>query len=195
MSDTPSIRWQTVYKQLEESGRQLDAVFAPDPELINRTLARRAESLSQRTERQVKDETLRHLLLVRVGDYTAGIEVQWIQEVMGLSQEYAPVPDAHELLLGVINVHNQIVNLVNPWALMNETAPATASTFPHAVLLRHAHLRIAIGCSEVINLVELPPSAWQSDRLFLYQADESPAVLLDIHALLATWEKQSSSPS
>lgn len=195
MSDTPSIHWQTVYHQLKESERQLEAVITPQQGDIERTLAQRAEALTQRGERQLKDESLRHLLLIRVGDHTAGIEVPWIQEVIGLVQDYTPVPDAHDLLLGVINVHNQIVNLVNPWPLLNETAPTAVPTFPHAVLLRHAHLRIAIGCSEVINLVELKTADWQSDRLFLSPPDHTPSVLLDIHALLADWEKLSLLPS
>ncbi len=195
MSDTPSIHWQTVYQQLQKSQRQLETAITPEPADIDLTLAQRAEALAQREDRRAKDETLRHLLLIRVGDHTAGIEVQWIQEVIGLAQDYAPIPDAHDLLLGVINIHNQIVNLVNPWPLLNEATPSTAPTFPHAVLLRHAHLRLALGCSEVINLVEVKASDWHSDRLFLSPTDNTPTVLLDIHALLADWEKQSLLPS
>jgi hypothetical protein len=82
------------------------------------------------------------------------------------------------------------VNLINPGPLLNEELPAGSGAFSQAVMLRHPQLRVAIGCSQVVDLVDLAEDAWQSERLFFFHPDRSPGVLLDIHALLQRWEKQ-----
>jgi len=190
MSDPRKIDWQAVHQPLDESSLLLKSAFEPTPEVVARTLADRADLLARREKLTASQSALRTVLLLEAGGHMAGIEIKWIQEVVNLTQSYTPVPDAHELLLGVVNVHNQLVNLVNPEPLLNEGSAAVASEFSQAVLLRHPQLKVAIGCTQVLDLVELPEEAWQSDRLFFFSPEQCPVVLLDIRALLQSWEKQ-----
>ncbi|MGV3662385.1 MAG: chemotaxis protein CheW [Prosthecobacter sp.] len=199
MSEKHEIDWPAVHRQLEHGTQLLETAFTPPPEQVRRVLAERAEALARRQNRTTAaaeaataQTARRSVLLVEVGSHIAGIEIHWVREVLHLPQGHAPVPDAHALLLGVVNVHSQIVNLVSPWPLLNEAAPSAAGTpaaFPQAVLLRHPHLNVAIGCTAVRSLVELPPEAWQDERLFLPGDDQRPAVLMDVAALLGPWEK------
>lgn len=191
MSEKQDIDWQAVHQQLATGGQLLETAFEPSPETVDKILAQRAEQLAQRQHAtKVAQSSHRTVLLLEVGTYTAGIEIQWIQEVVNLERKHAPVPDAHELLLGVINVHNQLACLVNPWLLMNEKSHEPQLTFPQAVFLRHANLRVAIGCTRTLNLVELAEESWQSDRLFLYGEERKPGVLLDIRHLMKSLENQ-----
>lgn len=191
MSEKSEIDWPAVHQGLEHGIQLLESAFTPPPEEARRILAERAGALARR---QVHDNTAqnrRSVLLVEVGSHVAGIEIHGVREVLNLPRGHAPVPDAHDLLLGVVNVQSQIVNLVNPWPLLRESAPAGgAAAFPHAVLLRHAHLSVAIGCTAVLSIVELPPEAWQDERLFLHGSAQRPAVLVDVAALLSSWEKE-----
>ena len=191
MSEKQKIDWQAVHRKLDESSHLLKTAFEPTPEEVDRTLAARAEQLARRQATAGGQTTGRTVLLLAVGENVAGIEIHWIQEVVNLGQSPTLVPDAHELLLGVVNVHNQLVTLVNPEPLLNESAAAaTAGEISQAVLLRHPQLKVAIGCAQVLDLVELPDAAWQSDRLFFFNAEQTPGVLLDVRSLLQSWEKQ-----
>ena len=191
MNAARNIDWTAVHQQLGDSIRLLEGSFAPEPEQVERILAERADALLRRHAKgEAAHVGQRSLLLLEVGSHVAGIEVQWVREVVNLAHGQVSVPDADPLVLGVVNVHNQIVNLVNPWPLLNEASP-TAASFPRAVLLRHPHLAVAIGCSQVLDLVSLPESAWRDDRLFVYRAESRTGVLLDIQNLLSRWEKES----
>lgn len=190
MSEIQKIDWQAVHQRLDDSTRLLENAFEPPTDVVERTLAIRAEQLARRQTASTQTAALRTVLLLEVGDHVAGIEIQWLQEVVNLTRSYTPVPDAHELLLGVVNIHNHLVNLVNPWPLLNEASAADSGELSQAVLLRHPHLRVAIGCTRVMDLVELSDEAWQSDRLFFFSPDKGPGVLLDMESLLLSWEKQ-----
>lgn len=197
MSEKHPIDWPAVHRRLDRGAELLLGAFTPPPEQVKRILSERADALAGRqdgTSTTTVQGTRRSVLLVEVGSHIAGIEVHWVREVLNLSRGHAPVPDAADLLLGVVNVHSQIVNLVTPWPLINEPAPAAAdasAAFPHAVLLRHPHLSVAIGCTAVRSLVELPPEAWQDERLFIHGSEQRPAVLIDVAALLGPWERES----
>lgn len=189
MKPPRTIDWSAVHEKLEHGSHLLESAFAPEPAQVERVLAERAEALLHRDDKPSAATARRSVLLLEIGSHVAGIEVHWVREVLNLPQGHVPVPDAHELLVGVVNVHSQIVNLVNPWPLLNEAAPA-APHFPHAVLLRHGHLAVAIGCTQVLDLAHLPEDAWRDERLFVFGAAERTAVLLDIRALLSPWEKE-----
>lgn len=195
MSEASNIDWSAVRRKLEESQHSLESALTRSPAEADGILARRAEILARRPAPAAQATSLRTLLLVEVGTKVAGLEVSWVQEVVNLAEAHSPIPEAYPSLLGVINVHNQIVNLISPWPLLNETAPgSTAAAFPKAVLLRHPHLAVAIACTQVLHLVELPDSAWQSDRHFFHRSDQPPGVLLDVAGLLASLEKQEQKP-
>ncbi len=193
MTDLAAIDWPAVHQKLEHGTQLLEEAFHPPQERVSHMLAQRAEVLASRPQAAAAlAQARRTLLLLEIGSHVAGVEVHWVREVVSLTRGHAPVPDADERLLGVINVHNHIVNLVNPWPLLNEPVPAStgSSNFGMAVLLRHSQLSVAIACSQVLTLVDLPEQAWQGDNIFLFGADQRPGVLLDVPALLLPWEQQ-----
>lgn len=192
MTDSRSIDWPAVHRKLETSQQRLEQAFAPLPETVEHTLEARARALAARLDRSggaagTPENEQKTLLLLEVGDHLAGIELHWLQEVLPLPHAPVPVPEAHDLLLGVFNAHNQFINLINPWPLLQQQPPGGAVTFPQAILLRHPRLRLALGCTRVLDLLPLPEAAWQSERHFLSPADGTPGVLLDAGALLDQW--------
>jgi hypothetical protein len=156
MSKNQKTDWQAVRRKLDENAHLLQSAFDPSREVIDDILAARAQHLARRQGQGAEYTARRTVLLIEVGGSTAGIEIQWIQEVVNLAQNFTPVPDADEVLLGVVNVHNQLVNLINPGPLLNEELPAGSGAFSQAVMLRHPQLRVAIGCSQVRASVFLP---------------------------------------
>lgn len=187
MTDSRSIHWPAVHQKLAVSQQRLEQAFVPSVETVEHILVARAEALAARHSGSGSTEETRHLLMLEVGDHLAGIELHWLQEVLPLLHPPVPVPEAHEHLLGVINAHNHFINLVNPWPLLHQQPPGGAVVFPQAILLRHPRLRVAIGCTRVLDLLPLPAAAWQSERHFLSPLDGTPGVLLDVGALLDAW--------
>ncbi|TDU71343.1 CheW-like protein [Prosthecobacter fusiformis] len=193
MSETRNIDWQTAQQQLLESSLRVERAFTQPSEQVEEILIKRAEILAQRNRTQQTAVSHRPILLLQIGPHTAGIEVRWLKGVIRMNQEAAPVPDAHELLLGIINVQAELVNLINPWPLLHET-PQEETACSHAVLIRHGQLKVAVACNGIIGLTDLPENAWQDERLFLHAPNQPPGVLLDIHSLLSVWEKDPGRP-
>ena len=123
MTDSRSIDWPAVHRKLETSQQRLEQAFAPLPETVEHTLEARARALAARLDRSggaagTPENEQKTLLLLEVGDHLAGIELHWLQEVLPLPHAPVPVPEAHDLLLGVFNAHNQFINLITPWPLL-----------------------------------------------------------------------------
>lgn len=189
MSDSRHIDWPSVHQRVQAAGELLNEAFNPSEEAVLRILAKRAQKAAMPADDPGAKSHERTLLLVRTGGYVGGISMGWVREVVPLAHGYARVPEADARLLGVINVHNQLVNLISPWPLINETPPAEhPASFPYAVLLRHPQLKLAVGCDRAFRLASVPEDAWQSERLFIHETGKAPGVLMDIPGLVKAWE-------
>ncbi len=111
------------------------------------------------------------MLVVRAGEERLGLLATAVRELTRLDG-VTPVPGAHPHLLGVINLHNDLVSLINPLGLAGDAvARAPQHPFTHAVLLRHERLRLALACHDVVGIEQVPADVWHGERTFQSGAD------------------------
>lgn len=187
MKSSPDIDWRAVHATLRENERRLAEAFAPAEEGVELALKQRAAALASRRPLESARLSSRTILVLRAGGHVAGVELRAVKEVLRTSG-HATVPDAHASILGVINVHNELTCLLDPYVLLHETAPAEDAPFTHAVLLAHPHLRIAIACHEVMRLEEIPDAHEQPSNVF--RSEGRTGTVLDLESLLATWDAE-----
>jgi chemotaxis signal transduction protein len=161
---------------------------AVEREAIERVLTERAQALAGRGLRGPEEISGRGLLLFRVGRGLAGVELSSVREIFRI-HGYAPVPDAHEWLAGVVSAHNEFLSLIDTRRLLKLPGSSDPDApFTHALHLRHDRLRIALGCGEVLRLENIAANQWQEDRLFLSRGEVG--ALIDVDALLSSWEQE-----
>ena len=180
MSALNQINWEDVKLQLATSQKRLEEVFAPKDNSVKRLLADRAAKYANREKQSNVSSPYLSILILKVGNHLLGLESSDVWEVARFSAS-AAVPEAFDSLLGVINVHNDLYCLLNPYYYLNETT-SEPPAFTQAVVLRHLHLKIAIGCDELLGLESIPQTSLQDNRVF--KLGSQFGILLDVKAIL-----------
>jgi len=121
---------------------------------------RRSDILQQRAARLAarlpQENTARgeDVLIFEIQGELAGLRAADCREVVKV-ERLAPVPDAMEGLLGLLNVQNELVCLVDVRPLVWPAMDVATGDFSSAIVLRHPSLRIAIACDSVQNVQEI----------------------------------------
>ena len=153
------------------------------PQQLEEILTERAARLANRKSLRAEAVRRREILLIKIGGHLAGIDVAFTREILRI-ENLVPVPDASPHLLGVLNVQNDLVCLVEAASFLD--LPPLQTAYPWAVLLRHESLRIALACDEVLRLEKLPIEAFDEQGIFRY--GESLGTLINISSFLTPLE-------
>jgi len=153
------------------------------PQRVEEILTERAARLANRKSLRAEAVRQREILLIKIGDHLAGIDVAFTKEILRI-ENLVPVPEASPHLLGVLNVQNDLVCLVEAASFLD--LPPHQPAYPWAVLLRHGSLHIALVCDEVLRLEKLPIEAFDEQGIFRH--GESLGTLLNISAFLSPLE-------
>lgn len=176
------IDWEQVRQRMADAEAALQRAFEPGPEAREAVLLRRASELARLPDdRPGQGGEGGHLLRLRVGGQIVGLEASEVQEIISYSH-WAPVPDAHEALLGLVSVRNELVNLFSPFPYLKQPGAGDTTGFAQGALLRHPHLRIALGCHEVLGFIQLRPDQLKEDGVFEHEG--RLGVLLDVADVL-----------
>jgi len=154
---------------------------------IEDILAERADRLAHRHKQVATHVRHRDVLILKVAGHIAGIDVAFVQEIVKV-ENFAPVPDASESLLGILNIHNSFVSLLDPCSYLEITK--AAEPYPWALILRHESLRVAVACDEVLRLESLAIDVFDEQGAFRYH--DTIGSMLDIHRLLLPLEQPAS---
>ncbi len=159
------------------------------PEQVEEILTERAARLANR--KSVRAETVLHreILLIKIGEHLAGIDVAFTKEILRV-ENLAPVPDASVHLLGVLNIQNELVCLLEAASFLG--LDQTKPSYPWAILLRHGSLKVALACDEVLRLEKLPIEAFDEQGIFRH--GENLGTLLNISAFLTPLEPPANTP-
>lgn len=104
--------WSKARRRLEEARAALEKGFQPDADEKLAILEDRARALSWRTEREDGDDEQLVTVEFLLGHETYAIESAWIREVHPL-RDLTPIPCTPPFVLGVINVHGQILSVLD----------------------------------------------------------------------------------
>lgn len=92
-------------------------------------------------------------------DFTFGIEVQTIQEVL-LYQPMTPVPLAPPTVHGLINLRGQIVTAIDLRTRLG-LPPRTGETLPMNVIVRTSEGAVSLLVDEIGDVVEVDPELYE----------------------------------
>jgi chemotaxis signal transduction protein len=179
--ETERIDWELVRLRMKDAEATLQRAFEPGTEEREAVLLRRAAALAEKKEAgRPNHENTQQLLLLRVGESVIGLDASQVSQIISF-QHWAAVPDAHDALLGVVNVRSELVSLCSPYPYLKTTG-GDVSEFVRGAVLRHPSLRLALGCHEVLGFVRLASEEIKENNLF--EAAGRLGVLLDANVIL-----------
>lgn len=179
--ETERINWEQVKLRMKDAEATLQRAFQPGAEERDAVLLRRAAALAEmKGAGRLEDDRAQQVLLLRVGESVIGLDAAQVAQIVSF-QQWAAVPDAHEALLGVVNVRSELVGLCSPYPYLKTTG-GDVSGFVRGAVLRHSTLRLALGCDEVLGFVHLAPEAIKENHVF--EAAGRLGVLLDANVIL-----------
>jgi len=115
----------------------------------------------------------------RVGDHYLGIGVLEVQEVLK-EQRLTPVPLAHPVIAGLINLRGQIVPELDVRRLLH-LPPRAAEATTFSVVVRTEHGAVSLLVDEIDDVLELDASSFEHPPKNL-DAMVRP-LLLEVHRL------------
>ena len=126
---------------------------------------------------------MQELLMIRMGSQPFLIRLHDVMEIVR-PVELTPVPMAPDHLLGLANVHGQIVCIIDPCAVLRlETGRQAMSARTRFVVLRHPHMHVGVWADEVASISRIPASELPEN-----DADDRVATLGTIDLVQGAYE-------
>lgn len=119
------------------------------------------------------DVPMQELLMIRMGDDPYLIRLHDVAEIVR-PMALTPVPMAPDHLLGLVNIHGQIVCIIDPCRVLRlGSALRPPGTRTRYVVLRHPRMHVGIWVDEVASISRIPVSDLPGQG----EADEDVATL------------------
>lgn len=106
------IDWSELHRHLEADQVNLGRDLAPTPEAKKRILKARAQALAREPEEKAATGENLEVVEFLLAHERYGIESSYVQEVY-LLKEVTPLPGTPPFVLGIINVHGQILSVID----------------------------------------------------------------------------------
>jgi purine-binding chemotaxis protein CheW len=108
----PGVDWSPVYRRLETSRTAIERGVTPTPEERKDILRARAQALARepREAEAARDEI--EIVEFLLAYETYGVESLYVREVYPL-KEFTPLPCTPPFVLGIINIHGQILSVID----------------------------------------------------------------------------------
>ena len=138
--------------------------------------------MNQTTAVQEQDfnQAFVEVMQVRLGDEVVLIPVPDVAEIVH-TQALTPVPMAPDHLLGLCNIHGQVVCVIDPCRVMS-LSPSKHATQPQLarfIVLHHPKMHLAIYAEEILSLLQISDDEFQKltreiDGFFYAKHEELP---------------------
>ena len=129
--------------------------------LQSETVSAAEVSAAERQAEQVKAESavpMEDILLIRMGERPFLIRAHDVTEIVR-PLALTPVPMAPDHLLGLANVHGQIVCIIDPCVVLHLASDRhPLSTHTRFLILRHPRMHVGIWVEEVASIYRLVAS-------------------------------------
>jgi purine-binding chemotaxis protein CheW len=129
-----SIDWGTVYRRLEAFRTALEHRVMQTPEESQKILRARAHALAQEPESEEATRGGREVVEFLLAYETYGVESMYVREVYPV-KELTPLPCTPPFILGIINVHGQILSVIDLKKFFD--LPETGLTDHNKVIVLH----------------------------------------------------------
>ena len=96
------------------------------------------------------------VLLVRLGERQYGLPIGAVERVLPMAY-VSPLPDVGEGFLGMLNLHGQVLPVLNPRPLLGLPNPAPAAE--HRLVLLSSTTRFLVWVDTVEEVVDCPPES------------------------------------
>ncbi len=120
------------------------------------------------------------VMQVRLGDEVILIPVPDVAEIVH-TQTLTPVPMAPDHLLGLCNIHGQIICVIDPCRVMSLSSSkhARQPQLARFIVLHHPKMHLAIYAEEILSLLQINEDEFQkftreTDGFFYAQHDKLP---------------------
>jgi purine-binding chemotaxis protein CheW len=183
------VDWSDVRRRLAGAAiREIDALTAEQAEAV---LARRARALAATAEPVVDRSAGIDVVVVRIADERYAVAAAWVWRVVGTA-DIAPVPGAPPILLGVMNLHGEVLPVFDPRRLLGLAPHAPGEAAPVVVLGRDsAELGLAVDAADQVlrlatDQLHAPPDSLAPERReLLHGMTQDGVIVLDGPKLLA----------
>jgi purine-binding chemotaxis protein CheW len=101
-------------------------------------------------------DSTRAALLVRLGDRSFGLPLEAVERVLPMAT-VLPLPDAGDSLLGVLNLHGEVLPVIDAHVRVGVAKPSVAAE--HRLILLRGTTRFLMWVDEVNEVVVLGPEA------------------------------------
>lgn len=183
------VDWVDVRRRLADAAiRDLDALTAERAEAV---LAQRARALAATAEPVVDRSAGIDVVVVWVADERYAVAAACVVRVVG-GADIAPVPGAPPILLGVMNLHGEVLPVFDPRRLLGLTGQAPSETAKVVVLGSDgAELGLLVDAADQVmrlagdQLHTAPDSLAPERRELLQGVTQDGVIVLDGPKLLA----------
>jgi purine-binding chemotaxis protein CheW len=108
----PTIDWKEIHRRLEESQLTIEGGWAPSPEEKKKILKTRAKTLAKESKEKETAEKYIKVIEFLLSYEKYAIESSYVREIYPL-KELTPLPCTPPFVLGIINVHGQIISVID----------------------------------------------------------------------------------
>jgi purine-binding chemotaxis protein CheW len=155
---TPELRidWEEVYRRLEKAEAALEECWEPDEERLERLLEERDLRLAKSKEAALSEQTEASFQTIefQLDEERYAIEAAYVKEVIAPGH-LTPVPCTPSFVAGIINVHGQIVSVID----LRKFFPLRIkglTNLNQVVIVRGMGLELGILADEIIGERNLP---------------------------------------
>jgi purine-binding chemotaxis protein CheW len=112
INNRQSIAWNEIHRRMEEAQLAIDRGWSPTLEEKKKILRMRAKRLAQEPEKKETVEKYIEVVEFLLSYEKYAIESSYVREIYPL-KELTPMPCTPQFVLGIINVHGQIISVID----------------------------------------------------------------------------------
>lgn len=186
-----AVDWSEVHHRLEAAQTALEREWAPSAEEKKKVLRERALTIARvREEETVAGEVI-EIVEFQLLSERYGVESSYVREVYPL-KELTPLPCTPSFLLGVVNVHGQIISVIDIRKLFD--LPEEGLTdINNIIIVGNDEMTLAILTDAITGMRSIPlqdiqpslPTLTGIRAEYLKGVTNEPLVILDVLKILS----------
>lgn len=189
METEKGIDWADVHRRLDQARIALELGAIYTPEQRQSILKTRAQELAAELEADVSNESI-EIVTFSLASETYGIETAFVREVYPL-KDYTALPGTPAFVLGMINVHGQILSVIDLKKFFNLPEKGLGD-LNKVIILRSASMEFGILADAILGTQQLFPEMMQPSPAtisgvgseYMKGIAEDGAIILDASKIL-----------
>jgi purine-binding chemotaxis protein CheW len=148
------IDWNEVHRRIEKTQELLEQGFVPSPEETRAILKNRAKTLALEPAQAGLNQNFMEIVKFHLSQETYGIETAFVREVYPL-KDLTPLPCTPSFVLGIINIHGQILSVIDLKKFFDLPERGIAN-LNKVIVVRKDAMEFGILADEIIGISSVP---------------------------------------